>query len=76
MTILLMVSFVLAGLFGFKNLPVAAVPRVEVKRQRAGRPPQPGDDRQRRQLDERDERAAQPVEDRIHQRKQILPTQS
>src|ERR687887_2475579 len=29
MTILLMVSFVIAGAFGYKNLPVAAVPRVD-----------------------------------------------
>ena len=29
MTILLMVSFVIAGLFGYKQLPVAAVPRVD-----------------------------------------------
>ena len=29
MTILLMVSFVIAGAFGYKQLPVAAVPRVE-----------------------------------------------
>src|SRR5712672_1112250 len=29
MTILLMASFIIAGIFGYKNLPVAAVPRVD-----------------------------------------------
>ena len=29
MTILVMASFVIAGIFGYKNLPVAAVPRVD-----------------------------------------------
>ena len=29
MTILVMASFVIAGLFGYKQLPVAAVPRVD-----------------------------------------------
>ncbi|MBL6612965.1 MAG: efflux RND transporter permease subunit [Reyranella sp.] len=29
MTILVMVSFIIAGVFGYKNLPVAAVPRVD-----------------------------------------------
>ena len=29
MTILVMASFVIAGVFGFKQLPVAAVPRVD-----------------------------------------------
>ena len=29
MTILVMVAFVAAGLFGYKQLPVAAVPRVD-----------------------------------------------
>ncbi|WP_163284053.1 efflux RND transporter permease subunit, partial [Enterobacter hormaechei] len=29
MTILLMVSFIAAGMFGYKQLPVAAVPRVD-----------------------------------------------
>ncbi|HTE81331.1 MAG TPA: efflux RND transporter permease subunit, partial [Reyranella sp.] len=29
MTILVMASFIIAGLFGFKQLPVAAVPRVD-----------------------------------------------
>ncbi len=29
MTILIMASFIIAGVFGYKNLPVAAVPRVD-----------------------------------------------
>jgi multidrug efflux pump subunit AcrB len=29
MTILVMASFIIAGIFGYKNLPIAAVPRVD-----------------------------------------------
>src|SRR5258708_21848745 len=29
MTILVMASFIIAGVFGYKNLPVAAIPRVD-----------------------------------------------
>src|ERR1035437_9604988 len=54
----------------------AAMASVEMKRQRTARTAKPRDELQRQNMDERDERASQPVEKRVHQRKQILRTQS